>query len=222
MFYTHFVFSERKFVAPVLKFQPSGLDIDNIFNSQQPSTFSAGTKQTFVSQKNPRCFEVPFVAKTSAPQPRPKNPIPHFSSHAELSSENASKVESFIQKVGGASGHTVKSNFKNLNPRNPLLRNDSPAHFSNLDFLPSQLGIVPETPKLDKFSSHDLSSTRPDIIEDSVDECKGEINGPCLQTPGNLTLPPIINPGGGRGIKDGVQLRSVEEIRILLFNSRSK
>ena len=189
------------------------MDIDNIFNSQFPSSYSISASPPLLSQKKPRCFQVPFRPKSTDQPGAGTKTRNNFPSQSEFMTENVSKIESFINQANGTSGQAIQPSFSRHRIATLTVDNDQNS------FLPHKrapVTVVPETPKPNKFasSSSDFNSGNPSIIEDSDDdEFKREIYGPCLQTPGKLTLPPLNTPGGHS--RDGVQLRSVEELRIL-------
>ena len=186
------------------------LDIDNIFNSQLNSSFSVAASPPLAPYKKPTCFQVPFLQEKadSSTKTRVNKSFP---CNSAFNSENMSKVESFINRATGSSGQTINSHKLKQGRSNSALSNNKRL----LHQKPAPVSIIPETPKVEKFSSASsvFNTSDLDIIENSDEEYKGEIYGPCLQTPGKLTLPPISTSGGRT--RDGVQLRSVEEIRIL-------
>jgi len=195
-----------------LKANSNELDIENIFNAQFPSSYAIETSPPVLSSKKPRCFQVPFSQKNVDHTGDRTSIRANYPFKSKLTNEKVSKVETFISKANGSSGQTIKPSFVGKRIATSTVKIKS---------LPKKkttpLTVIPETPKPKKFvSSPVFESDDLNIIEDSDEEYKGEVYKPCLQTPGKLTIPPAYVPGGH--VRDGVQLRSVEEIRILFLS----
>ena len=154
------------------------------------------------------CFQVPILPKKYDVASHRQSMV--TPTRDNFLTENVNRVEKFINKMtGGTLGQKINAtpDYKSLGYSRH--QNASPNHCSWSN------DIIPESPTVDKFSSVADSSLVGDIICDSEEEYKGAVFGPALHSPAKLKLPPIQTLGDNE--KDGVQLRSVEEIRILLF-----
>lgn len=204
----NFFCSGKKFVAPVLKSKINDIDFDNFLESQVPSVLSPPSG--FSPKQTPKCFQVPTYPDKSGYDSlvSPKN----FSIDSTPSLSFMEKLNNVERLVNQSRGihKTLKDNM--------FTTSKSCASFEdNSKCSPLPVDTIPGTPKRNKFSNvYPSKQERFEIgvIANSDDEYNISIHQPNLQTPNKITLPRIQTSDGNS--KSGEQLRSIDEIRILI------
>ena len=206
------IFSAKKFIAPILTSPVDEIDIDNIFNSQLSSVIARSPN--FSQTKTPNCFQVPILPKKSnSALQRQLNKSTTVAPLPKSFQDQLNKVDEVVSLGKRTSDQKLihEKSFYDSRFFDTLQTNHKQSSDSS--------NFVSKTPKQSHISSLYASKKESfdmDIITNSDDEYQGEIYGPSLQTPNRITLPSIVVPNNY--LKSEEQLRSIDEIRILLFS----